>query len=325
MFKNCDNLEYVNIKNFKPKSNINKYQFFNDCPITIVICMNDETLIDKIKSNDCNTFSCLDNWYELKKKIYENNQCTDNCSLTNYIYEYKFKCISSCPNGTYNNNYICENCHEDCKECDGPYTINNTNCISCLSENKYLYFGNCIDECPRNNSYYYNETINQNVCKCELKQCKTCSVESLNENICTSCDIEEGYYPIYGDLYINNLSFYNCYKSPEGFYLDEESLSYKSCFKSCKNCNKSGNEIENNCLECKFEYRFEIHFGQYKNCYYNCSYFYYFEENNNIFYCTNNSICPSNYNRLIENNKECISNCEKDNIYFLSVSRLIMQ
>ena len=93
--------------------------------------------------------------------------------------------------------------------CNGPYTLNNSNCISCLSENKYLYLGNCINQCPQNSSYY-NETIFQNICKCELKQCKSCSLESLNYNICTSCDNEEGYYPIYDDLYINNLTFYNC-------------------------------------------------------------------------------------------------------------------
>ena len=38
-------------------------------------------------------------------------------------------------------------------------------------------------------------------------QCKICSIESLNKNLCISCDTEEGYYPIYDDLYINNLNF----------------------------------------------------------------------------------------------------------------------
>ena len=66
-------------------------------------------------------------------------------------------------------------------------------------------FGNCVDECPRNSSYY--EVQKQKICKCELIGCKTCSIESLNNNLCTSCDTEEGYYPIYEDLYINNLSF----------------------------------------------------------------------------------------------------------------------
>ena len=68
IFKNCYNLEYVNIKNFKPESNAGYNYFFKDCPINIAICLNDETLINIIKSNECNTFSCSVNWYNLKKK-----------------------------------------------------------------------------------------------------------------------------------------------------------------------------------------------------------------------------------------------------------------
>ena len=246
--------------------------------------MDNEELIDKIKSNDCNTFDCSDNPYKLKKKIYENNKCIDNCLSTEFKYEYKFGCISYCLNETYNNNYICEDCHKDCKECDGPYTINKSNCLSCVSEDKYLYFGNCIDECQRANSYYFNGSINQNICKCELIQCKTCSIESLNQNLCTSCDTEEGYYPKYDDLYVNNLSFYDCYKSLEGYYFDKETSTYKLYYTLCNNCNKEGNETENNCLECKNVFSFEIHLDEYKNCYKNCSYYHYFNETDKIFY-----------------------------------------
>ena len=147
MFHKCNNLEYVNIKNFIPKVNSNQYNFFNDCPNNIVICLDNDELINKIKINDCNTFDCSDNWKESKNKITENGVCTKSCLSTDFKYEYNFKCYSSCLDGTYNNNYICEKCHEDCKKCDGPYTIDNTNCLSCSSKDKYLYFGNCIDDC----------------------------------------------------------------------------------------------------------------------------------------------------------------------------------
>ena len=314
MFDNCNNLEYVNIKNFIPKDNNNQNNIFNGCPKNIAICINDDSLIDKIKNNECNTFGCSDNWKESKNKITENGVCTQDCESTDYKFEYKFRCYSSCLDGTYNNNYMCENCHKDCKKCDGNYTIDNTNCLSCSSESKYLYFGNCIDECPRK-SFYYNETMEQNICKCELSQCKTCSINSLNENLCTSCDIEEGYFPIYDDLYIKILPFYNCYKSLEGYYLDNEYSAYKLCYKSCKTCDKPGDDIENNCLECKYDYRFEIHYDKYKNCFDNCRNYHYFNENENISYCANNSECPINYSKLIEDNGECISSCEKDNIY----------
>ena len=50
---------------------------------------------------------------------------------------------------------------------------------------------------------------------------------------------------------------------------------------------------------------------EYKNCY-NCSYYHYLNESDFKSYCTDNSICPMNYNKLIENKRECISSCEKD-------------
>ena len=249
----------------------------------------------------------------MKNKITENGECTNSCYLTEYKYEYNFRCYSNCLTGTYNNNYKCEKCHEDCEICDGPYTIQNSNCLSCVNKNKYLYFGNCIDECPK--YYFYNDTINQNICDCELTKCKTCSRESLNNNLCTSCDNEEGYYPKYDDLNINNLDYYDCYKSPEGYYLDNEILIYKLCYQSCKKCDKSGSETEHNCLECKSGYNFEIIFDAYKNCYDTCLYHRYYSENDNKIYCTINMECPINYNKLIEDKKECISDCSKDNQY----------
>ena len=68
-------------------------------------------------------------------------------------------------------------CHPDCKICNGPYSFNNTNCTSCNDNNKYLYLGNCITECPRNDSFY-DEEIEQNICKYELEQCKSFDIKS---------------------------------------------------------------------------------------------------------------------------------------------------
>ena len=97
MFSNCKNLEYVNIKNYIPKNNEDNYNFFNDCPINIIICLGNEELIDKIRSNDCNIFDCTNGANEVRKKIYENDKCTNDCLLTDYNYEYKFKCYDDCP------------------------------------------------------------------------------------------------------------------------------------------------------------------------------------------------------------------------------------
>ena len=311
IFDKCINLEYVNIKNYIPKSNSQTYKFFDNSPKNIVICLENHNMINNIRSDQCNLFDCTDNLDKLRKKISSKGECIDNCSLTENKYEYNFKCYPNCLNGTYNNNYKCENCHEDCEICDGPFTINNTNCISCSDKNKFLYFGNCIQECP-GNDYYYNDSINQNICKCELKKCKTCSIESLSKSLCTSCYIDEGDFWLYNDLNIYNFSFYDYYKSPEGYYLDELNSVYKPCYLSCKKCNISGDETSNNCLECKYDFQFEIMYGLYKNCYNICLYYSYFDEKENISFCTNNRECPINYNKLIEEKNICISNCFKD-------------
>ena len=84
--------------------------------------------------------------------------------------------------------------------CYGQYTDSNTNCKSCISNEKYLNYGNCINNCSR--SFYINKTNNQRTCKCEIEQCLTCSMESLNRSLCTLCDEESGFYPIYD---LNNI------------------------------------------------------------------------------------------------------------------------
>ena len=68
-------------------------------------------------------------------------------------------------------------CHEDCKTCDKKETTDNTNCNSCLNE-KYLYFGICLDFCE-NFEYDIN---NNKICKCPEK-CKECSLAKMDLNM----------------------------------------------------------------------------------------------------------------------------------------------
>ena len=56
------------------------------------------------------------------------------------------------------------------------YTENNSNCKTCKPE-KFYNYGNCLNNCSR--GFYTNTTTNQNICKCELEQCLTCSQEIL--------------------------------------------------------------------------------------------------------------------------------------------------
>ena len=293
IFANCENLEFINLKNYKIGSSYYlKEHHFRGTSINLVICTLSEALKQEINTNQCINNNCGENWYEYKPKIYEENKCTNDCTLTKYQFEYEYKCYSNCLIGTYNNNYKCKKCHPDCKECDKANTTITTNCKTCISENKYLYLGNCLDKCPREKSYYYNTSIKQNICKCEFPQCHTCTQESLENNYCTKC--EEKYYPIYDDLYISKSGFLNCSKSPKGYYLDYINSVYKLCYTTCKICNISGNDAEHNCIECKDDYIYEALFPIYKNCY---------------------KLCPNNFDKLIENKSECIDDCRKDKEY----------
>ena len=157
---------------------------------------------------------------------------------------------------TFNNNYTCEECHLDCKTCNAFYSDNNTNCLSCSSEDKFLYLGNCVPECKNG---YYNDTEDSSIkkCKCELENCLSCSIESLNaNNSCITCNEEKGYFPLYDEVFniCNNNSFIKCFQKPKGYYLDKIESNYKKCYESCNDCNISGNDDYHNCVECDNEY-----------------------------------------------------------------------
>ena len=50
------------------------------------------------------------------------------------------------------------------------------------------------------------------------------------------------------------------------------------------------------------------------NCSYKpCKYYHYYDKEN--YYCTEEKKCPNNYNKIIEEKKECIDDCSKDNKY----------
>ena len=196
MFLDCSNLEYLNIKNYKT-NNILNADFFNGSPENLIVTIEKKELISD--KNKCITTKYINNINDFIKKINtEDNSCTEDCKLTNDHYEYNYKCYENCISGTYNNNYKCEDCHSDCKECEGPYTSDNSNCKTCKSNEKYLNYGNCISNCPRGS--YINETTNQKICKCKFDQFFICSIESFNSDLDISCELNNDYYPIYNDL-----------------------------------------------------------------------------------------------------------------------------
>ena len=315
MFYDCPNLMYVNLINAHYCTSGNNVTNFLSGTKNIVFCTNCVDIKPIVKDYECAINDCSDHWRESQKKInLENSDCVIDCSETvNNKYLYESRCYATCPDGTYKNDFLCENCHSDCKTCDKPPENGSSNCKSCKSPDKILNKGNCIYECP--NGFYYDEN-SVKVCKCDLKKCSKCSEESKEKNLCIICNYDEKFYPKEND--INNINtFIDCYQSVEGHYLDKNNTKpiYRLCYESCTKCNIGGNNEYHNCVECKSDYYFELPINEYKNCYKKCPYYYYHDKNINKYYCTKSLECPQEYSKLIYEKSECIYKCEEDDEY----------
>ena len=316
MFYDCPNLIYVNyMYGHYCHANNPSLSHFISAPKNIVFCSYCSARITSLVTTQCAINDCTSNWSQNQKKLdLESNTCVTDCSITNNKYLYLSKCYKTCPDGTYPISYNCNNCHPDCKKCDGPAETDNTNCKSCKSQYKYLKYGNCVYNCI--NGFYNDENDNSiKICKCDLIKCFKCSKESLNQNLCLTCN--EGYYPKENDN--NNIdSFIDCYNNPQGYYLDNNDGNpiYKLCYETCSKCDIGGSITYHNCAECKPDFYFELILNNgFKNCYKKCPYYFYHDKNVDKYYCTEFEECPEQYSKLIFNKNECINKCEEDEEY----------
>ena len=280
MFCECVLLTSLDLSNFNTSKVTTTLQMFDNCENIEVINLNnfDESNLNnanymffKLPSNavvcvkDITIQSKIISALDNKKKCYAID-CTDD--------------FESKQNKLNNNDNQCN------EKCD----------IS--SKIPYEYNGKCYVTCEQ--GYLYDENNNKiNKCKCELDECLLCPTEALKNGLCTKCNTD--YYQKYNDPF-NIGNFMKCYKTPEGYYLDDN--LYKQCYYTCKTCDTSGNDINHNCIECNINFPTEIKHNNYVNCYTNCNNNYYFDDEFN-YHCTPDSSCPNNYPKLNENTKEC--------------------
>ena len=130
MFQNCKNLEFLNLSIATFETADYRDNIFQGAR-NLVICNEFHKLRSFVSAQlDCIVFDCALNWRSKQKRLNtENNECVPDCSIINYKYDYLSKCYNICPEGTYNNNYICNDCHPDCRTCDKPQDMNNSNCL----------------------------------------------------------------------------------------------------------------------------------------------------------------------------------------------------
>ena len=231
MFYNCFSLTSLNLNSFSIlKANSYSNMFFN---ITnLKYCINDE--VDNIKNQltpsdklNCSELCSKDS---TNKFIQEKNKCISHCTLDDtYNLEHNNICYQTCPIKTHLiNDYYCE----DDLICDKYYNYNHTA---------------CLDEIPL--GYYLNDTINKTIDKCLIK-CSNCTIGSVLNNLCVSCNNNEYYYPKLNDN-INENSYIDCYNGEQiGYFLDNEQSIYKPCYSRCKTCIRGGNNVNHQCNEC---------------------------------------------------------------------------
>ena len=283
MFESCSSLTSLNLSNFNTSQVSDLSYMFNEC-------MNLE-YINLYNLDE----SHLEVFNDMFTGVPENAVfCLNETALPEIFEQISKRFIGEC---------LVIDCSDDWKS-KQKKIINDDLCVESCDKHtqyiqyKYEYNGKCVESCP--NGFIYDEI---NKCKCELDKCLKCTNVSLDKNLCTKCNTN--YHPKENDPE-NRGEYINCYnQAEEGYYLDNYFNLYKKCYNSCKTCNRAGNDKFHNCTKCNDNFTLGIKRNNYFNCYKNCSYYYYFDNENN-FQCTNDSSCPIEYPKLIENTKECI-------------------
>ena len=300
-YERCDHFYYFDTdENYKYKCTNN-----DNCPSGYKLINSTNKCID-----DCAKDNIYNSIYEYQNKCY-------NKLLCEHYYNYEhIACIDTIEEGYYCNStseQTIDKCHKNCKTCKEGGTDDNNNCQTCKDEGtKYFDFGNCKETCENGN--FTDDLILK--CKCtQNKSCEKCDKDINGLYLCKTCNNEEGYY-IKSDDEERNDGFINCYKNPEGYYL--ENNIYYPCYETCKHCLSLGNGEDNKCSECKDGYKKTNDLMNDNICYKNCDYekYYYYDNNNgNNYTCTTDNNCPEQYQKLISAKKRCIDDCSKDNIY----------
>ena len=144
------------------------------------------------------------------------------------------------------------------------------------------------------------------------------NVELISGNEGEPKECPEGLFPIVkSDKTIDYKNCKNKTLKYEKIYFDSVEQVFFPCYGVCKTCNKGGDENNNNCLSCTDNYiRHPRSLKEEFNCILKCSNYYYFTSDG-LYECTSTLQCPFDYNKFIEEKKECIDDCKKDDTFKL--------
>ena len=239
MFENCNNLEYINFSYSQLPNSISLLSIFNGTAKNLVICTIDDILKNEIQP-ECNIIDCNDNWREKQKKII-NDICYDNCSSLNN-YDYNGKCYDYCPNGTYNDNYICKECDQTCLIC-----TNSSSCIFNELENEedlvHSTKTNNIEIFSESDEEHYSRDRNTTEIFSETNEDYYLNESDLIENSC--------YYTCKKCLTMGNNISHNCLECKDEFPFEEIFSNYKNCYNI--SINEESNEVDKKIKQLQFD------------------------------------------------------------------------
>ena len=262
IFRDCNNLKYINIENAIINNEI--LSIFYMINSNQIICTHSPKLISIIKSKSA-MLNCTNN--------YCLNQIEgDDCFSLNFKYQYKNKFYEYCPDGTYNDNYNCIDCDEKCYLCSKESTEQNL-CISCNNSNNYYEKYNNLanyklfKDCFKSPKGFYLDTINLLYRQCYYT-CDSCNING-NENAHNCNERKNGYK---FELKLND--YFNCFSQcPYYYFIEKENnngIRYQCTLNS--ECPENYNKLISNLSKCIDKCENENNYKyEYKNkCFSEC-------------------------------------------------------
>jgi surface protein len=152
MFDGCKSLQYLNMHSFIENTNSEKNNIFNNINQNLFYCIKDTSkatnIISLLNSKNAKNDCSHDCFFKNVTFIPEEEICIQNCDNYEYKYRYNNKCFTAC-------NHF--------------YSFDQKECIDLIPE-----------------GYYLNSSSLKTIDKCPMK-CESCSYESMENNLCTSC------------------------------------------------------------------------------------------------------------------------------------------
>ena len=288
LFNSCKSLISVNFDKFVTSNVLDMHWMFYNCELLISVDLSN-FITNKVNSMDKMFFNCssltslnLSNFDTSNLSWMGNmfNGCVNLAylNLQNFREVKESITINNVFNNTPDNILICLNRESAPKLAELITTKNYENCTTIYCEDDWLKHQKklikitniCIENCNFNNNYefefnsncynscdygFFIDKENPEIkrCKYNLGMCLLCSNVKPTKNLCISYN--DSYYPKENDPH-NIYPYINCYKEPEGYYLDIN--KYKKCYHSCKLCIYGGNNITHNCKQCKDNFSFNL-------------------------------------------------------------------